>query len=187
MSRRGCRCQPVCCSLRPARVAPDVEALGIHAADDGLRLDRSGHRVVRAQLELLSQQPARRAAAPRNICSGFVGRDGEEFLTVTLEYVSSSGIALHQWASLSSLPGSDQGSDSSHATRGVSTRDACWFEESESTYVAYRRYRSRMLDDQCTNSARAWTRMLDRAGSRELAGPATWCDGFLVGIRSERR
>src|SRR4026208_1255222 len=71
--RRGFRCQPVCCSLRPARVAPDVVALGIPAADDGLRLDGSGYRIVRAQLELLSQEPAPRAAAPRNIYSGFVG------------------------------------------------------------------------------------------------------------------
>jgi hypothetical protein len=50
---------------------------------------------------------------------------------------------------------------------GIRTRDACWREESESTYVACYGYwmtSARILREQ-------WTRILDRAGSRELAGP----------------
>jgi len=75
----------MCCSLPPARVAPDVVALGVDAADDGLGLDRGGHRVLRAQLKLLSELPALRAAASRNSFSSFVGRHSEKFLVAALE------------------------------------------------------------------------------------------------------
>jgi hypothetical protein len=49
------RRQPMACSLRPARVAPDVVALGVDGADDRVRLDRSGHRILHAQLELTAK------------------------------------------------------------------------------------------------------------------------------------
>jgi hypothetical protein len=41
-----------------------------------------------AELEFLPQRPALRAAAPRNICAGSVGRFREEFFIATLEQVS---------------------------------------------------------------------------------------------------
>ena len=50
----------------PLAHAPDVVALGVDASNDGLGVDRSGHRLLRVQLERSAEQPALRAAAPRN-------------------------------------------------------------------------------------------------------------------------
>jgi hypothetical protein len=100
---RCCRSQPVSRSLRPARVTPDVVALSRDAADDRLGVDGSGQRVLRAQLKLLSEEPAIRAAAPRNSASGFVVRNSEKILVAALEEVGGSHIALHGWALVASL------------------------------------------------------------------------------------
>lgn len=77
--------------------APDIEALGDDASKNGLGADRGWHRILPAELKLLSKHPTLRAAAPWNICAGFVGRHREELFIPTLEKVSGLGIALqHQ-------------------------------------------------------------------------------------------
>ena len=40
----GVEWHPMACSLRPTGVAPDVITVGVDAADDGIGIDRSGHR-----------------------------------------------------------------------------------------------------------------------------------------------
>lgn len=94
--RRGFDCQPMCWSLRPTDVAPDVVPLVHDATDYGIGLDGCGHWILRAKLERLTELPSLRAAAPRNIPAGFVARYGEEFLSVALEQVSGSCIVLHR-------------------------------------------------------------------------------------------
>jgi hypothetical protein len=63
-------------------------------------MDRRGHRILRAQLERLSELPSLRAAAPRNIRSRFVRRYGKELLSVALKQVSRSYIVFHRWTYL---------------------------------------------------------------------------------------
>ena len=65
--------------------APDVVALVGDASKDGLGADRGWHRGLRAELKLLPQQPALRAAAPRNIDAGFVWPQRKELLVTTLD------------------------------------------------------------------------------------------------------
>src|SRR5436190_24210083 len=76
--------QPAALGRKQTR-APDVVALVDDAAQNGLGTDRGWHRALPTELKLLSQQPALRAAAPRNIGAGFVWRHRKELLVTTLE------------------------------------------------------------------------------------------------------
>lgn len=82
MSRRGRDEFPL---GRNAARAPDVVALGSDASKKRLSADRGWAWLLHAELEFLSQCPAVRAAAPRNICARLVGRYSEKLLIATLE------------------------------------------------------------------------------------------------------
>jgi hypothetical protein len=137
----------VCCSLRPARVTPDVVALRCDAADDRFRLEGSGQRILCAQLKLSSEEPAIRAAAPRNSSSGFVVRNREKILVAALEEVRGSHIAMHGRAFFRAYGGAAicgclRGgirapvSATNMSVVKESTGKLCWCELSESTSVA---------------------------------------------------
>lgn len=91
----GCLRQPMCCSLRPTRVSPDVVTLVDDAVDYRAGLDRCWELALLAQQKLLSELPALRAAAARDVRSSLVLRNSEEFFTVALEQVSDPGFVVH--------------------------------------------------------------------------------------------
>ena len=81
-------------ALRLTRVtaAPDVVASRGDASKDGLRSDGCRDRPLHAELKLFAENPALRARAPRQSCTGLIEAHGKQFFIAALEEVSSLGI-----------------------------------------------------------------------------------------------
>ena len=81
-------------ALRLTRVtaAPDVVASRGDTSKDGLRGDGCRDRPLHAELKLFAENPALRARAPRQSCTGLIEAHGKQFFIAALEEVGSLGI-----------------------------------------------------------------------------------------------
>ena len=94
-------------ALRLTRVtaAPDVVASRGDASKDGLRSDGCQDRPLHAELKLFAENPALRARAPRQSCTGLIEAHGKQFFIAALEEVGSLGIV--SWLSLRRCEGAN--------------------------------------------------------------------------------
>src|SRR5262249_26272491 len=81
-------------ALRLTRVtaAPDVVAPRSDTPKDGLRGDGCRDRPLHAELKLFAENPALRARAPRQSCTGLIEAHGKQLFFAALEEVGSLGI-----------------------------------------------------------------------------------------------
>jgi hypothetical protein len=81
-------------TLRLTRVtaAPDVVASRGDTSNDGLRGDGCRDRPLHAELKIFAENPALRARAPRQSCTGLIKAHGKQFFIAALEEVGSLGI-----------------------------------------------------------------------------------------------
>jgi len=73
--------------------APYVVALVGYGAKDGSRADAGRDRLSHAEKKFLSQYPALRARAPRDVYAGFFERHGKQVFITTLKEESVPGVA----------------------------------------------------------------------------------------------
>ena len=74
--------------------APDVVALRSDASKDGLGGNGRRDRVLHAELKLFAENPALRARAPWESCTGPIEAHGEQFFRAALEEIRGLGIVV---------------------------------------------------------------------------------------------